>query len=489
MTVRKHNSNSKIFEYKGKPLVLLCATEHYGAVMNRPFDYKKYILECCDKKQNYTRLFLLFRELQCADNPYSTCKPESPDYIAPYKRTGPGLACDGLPKYDLNEWNDEFFTRLHEFMRLCEENDIIVEVTLFSDSYSQHLFELLPVCSENNINGLPHVDFRQVMSRQVPELFSVQEKYVKKIITELNRYPNFFYEICNEPAAFNPVTVTPSEMNDWQDKIIEVIRREEKNMKNVHMIAAEECWLFDPEDAANKHVICPTEYMFGGMDIDIVNIHPHPRYLFSGNTYDLGLFMSKQLRIEGLKRFCMNTYHKDRVLSIDEDNIASLFKDYEGWTIHRKRAWTAVMCGAHYDYIDFSILWNSPRGTEESRSRIRTWFKYLQEYIAGIDIVSCRPLSDVIIDKPDHVTDCVLGKEGADYHIYLADNRELYEEGFGSTLSGSVTVNIPAGKYIVTFFAPEFGKSISRNSVILPKNFIELPEFTHDLVVTVEKKG
>ena len=83
--------------------MLLCATEHYGAVMNRPFDYKSYLQHCHETGQNYTRLFLLFRELQTPVNPYSTCKPESPDYISPYIRSGPGLSPDGQLKFDLRQ--------------------------------------------------------------------------------------------------------------------------------------------------------------------------------------------------------------------------------------------------------------------------------------------------------------------------------------------------------------------------------------------------
>lgn len=41
--IRSHPDNPKLFEFRGRPLVLLTATEHYGAVMNRPFDYKAYV--------------------------------------------------------------------------------------------------------------------------------------------------------------------------------------------------------------------------------------------------------------------------------------------------------------------------------------------------------------------------------------------------------------------------------------------------------------
>ena len=33
MTVRIHPDNPKLFEFNGRPLVLLCATEHYGEVV------------------------------------------------------------------------------------------------------------------------------------------------------------------------------------------------------------------------------------------------------------------------------------------------------------------------------------------------------------------------------------------------------------------------------------------------------------------------
>ena len=116
--IRIHPENRKVFEYRGRPRVLLCATEHYGAVMNRPFRFERYLADAREKGQTLTRLFTLFRELQTPINPYSTCKPESPDYISPFRRTGPGRALDGQPKYDLKQWNPEFFDRLTDFCPL-----------------------------------------------------------------------------------------------------------------------------------------------------------------------------------------------------------------------------------------------------------------------------------------------------------------------------------------------------------------------------------
>jgi len=104
LPVRVHPANPHLFEFRGKPLVLVTACEHYG-VMNRPFRFERYLTDTTEVGINYTRLFTLFRELQSAANPYSTCKPESTDYIAPFERVGRERALDLQPKYDLDRWN------------------------------------------------------------------------------------------------------------------------------------------------------------------------------------------------------------------------------------------------------------------------------------------------------------------------------------------------------------------------------------------------
>lgn len=148
--VRVHPDNPKCFLFRGAPMVFLTATEHYGSVMNRPFRYERYLADAAAKGITYTRLFLLFRELQSAQNPYSTCKPESPDYIAPFLRTGPGKALDGEFKYDLNQWNPEFFSRLEKFLDLASHYGIVVELTLLSNTYEPPTLATRIVCPSAN---------------------------------------------------------------------------------------------------------------------------------------------------------------------------------------------------------------------------------------------------------------------------------------------------------------------------------------------------
>src|SRR5436190_4212843 len=157
--IRIHPDNRKLFEFRGRPLVLVTATEHYGSVMNRPFQFERYLADAAEKGMTLTRLFMLFRELQTAINPYSTCKPESPDYIAPFARTGPGRALDGELKYDLDQPNAEFFDRLQRFMTLASDYGIVVEVVLLSNTYTPDVWALNPLNARNNINGLEEIEW------------------------------------------------------------------------------------------------------------------------------------------------------------------------------------------------------------------------------------------------------------------------------------------------------------------------------------------
>ena len=52
-----HSDNPHYFEYRGKPVVLITSAEHYGAVINLDFDFRKYLDTLVADGMNYTRVF------------------------------------------------------------------------------------------------------------------------------------------------------------------------------------------------------------------------------------------------------------------------------------------------------------------------------------------------------------------------------------------------------------------------------------------------
>lgn len=484
--IRIHPENRKLFEFRGKPLALLCATEHYGAVINRPFRYERYLADAAAKGQTLSRLFCLFRELQAPVNPYSTCKPESPDFIAPFPRTGPGRALDGEPRFDLEQWNPEYFERLHGFLSLASEYGVIVEVVLFSNTYGDHIWALNPLNPVNNItlDDSLSVKWQEYMCCRHQPILDWQRAHARKIVEETNQYDNIVYEICNEPGSFLPSEENlpdAGEVNAWQSQFIDLVRQTEAKLPQQHLIAGQEAFTYAPWEQ-------PSDKTFGELGFDIVNMHPLPNTTFAGTGYDMGTFMSKQLKLGAVRDFALETYDQEKPLNYDEDNVATCYLDPDGWTIHRKRAWTTLFCGAHYDMIDFSILPRRETGTEESQRGIRTWMGHLSQFIHSVDLARARPLRDWLRATPDDTIESALAVEGEDYCIYLADGRELDQDGWGEEICGSVEMDLPDGEYRVSCYGPATGMYSPNVRVAGGRGTsLELPVFQHDLVVRIRR--
>ncbi len=494
LPIRIHPQNSKLFEFRGKPLVLVTPTEHYGAVMNRPFRFERYLADAADKGITLTRLFVLFRELQVPLNPYSTCKPEGPDYVTPFERTGPGRALDGELKFNLDRPNAEFYDRLHRYLSLASDYGIIVEVVLLSNTYNDRVWSLNPLHASNNVNGLPEAHWQEYVTMRHEALFERQAKHVRRIVTEANRYDNVIYEICNEPGVHSAGKAgdpSPEDVNAWLSALIHVVRETETDRINQHLIAGQESYTAYDEPPPLQQ---PSDRSFHELDYDVVNMHPLPNTLYSGQNYHMGDFMSKQLRLRALRDYCLATYGEPKPLNQDEDNIASQYRDFDGWTIHRKRAWVTLLSGAHYDYIDFSILPWQETGTPESQRHIRSWLGYLSKFIHSVDLVRAKPLPGFLKAQPEHTLEAVFGVEGEDYCIYLADERELQAArglddvppGAGTPISGEIVFDLPDGDYEAAGYDPTTGQySPGMRLTGGADTRLSLADFTHDTVVRV----
>jgi len=55
--IRLHPANPHYFLFRGKAVALITSGEHYGAVLNRDFDYHRYLATLEADGLNYTRLF------------------------------------------------------------------------------------------------------------------------------------------------------------------------------------------------------------------------------------------------------------------------------------------------------------------------------------------------------------------------------------------------------------------------------------------------
>ncbi|MCF6357531.1 MAG: glycoside hydrolase family 5 protein, partial [Draconibacterium sp.] len=257
-----HPENPHYLYYKGNPTVLITSAEHYGAVLNADFDFRKYLQTMHSEGMNYTRIFTgSYIEIPGSfgiEN--NTLAPKLGSFLAPWKRVAEAGLYKGEKKFDLSKWNPEYFERLDKFIALANELDIIVEVTFFSSTYQDASWKRHPFNPENNINGLPqNLDRKKSNTLENGILTNFQKELVGKLVTELNSYDNIFYEIQNEPWSDDPQKVmrtlrtlnpNPGKENwfkwaekasdaslEWQKQMAQVIVETEKQLPQKHIIA------------------------------------------------------------------------------------------------------------------------------------------------------------------------------------------------------------------------------------------------------------
>ena len=480
--IRRHPENPRYFLYHDRPLVLITATEHYGAVINRNFDQVAYLDEAAARGATLSRCFLLFRELEHYGlNPHSPCKPAPVEYVAPFARTGPVYAPDGFPRFDLDRWEPEFFTRLHRFLDEARQRDIIVELTLFSNTYAPEVWKLNPFNMHNNVNGVGDIDWQDYTSMRDRGLFERQLAYVRKIVEEVNGYDNIYFEVCNEPFGDFPGHASVADVEACEDAIRATIHEVEDQLSRRHLVFQVSVERVRGDNALDVLVEEPT--------VDAINIHDYQQITFRDIPLPpLTRFMQRDLRLARIRHLWTTCWDAAKPLIFDEDNSATNALDEQAWTIHRKRAWMTVCSGGHYNMIDFSIQsGGQEQGSPAARATIRTWLAHLSTFIHGVDFVHMRPEPNFCLSLPPFTAAATLGRSGEEYIVYLADAREIDETGLGEPCGGTFACALPDGSWEAHVFSPVEG-TYAAATLPFDGDRLDVPDFTHDIVLHIRPR-
>ncbi|MBM3853752.1 MAG: hypothetical protein FJ399_11440, partial [Verrucomicrobia bacterium] len=173
----------------------------------------------------------------------------------PWKRTGPGLAADGLPKFDLKQLDPAYFVRLRQRVEAAGKRGIYVAVMLFegicfrSKATDWHGHPVHPSNNINGIDGDADGDGKalEVQSFAIPAIVEIHRDYVRRVIDTVNDLDNVLYDISNE-SLFTPVIV------DWQEKMIGFINEHQARMPKRHPVGMTNLVAYGngpPKEAAN----------------------------------------------------------------------------------------------------------------------------------------------------------------------------------------------------------------------------------------------
>ena len=123
----------------------------------RPLEFAAYVKMLVDYNHNFTLLWATelptFRGL-----PTTASSP--PDFSVtpqPWRRTGPGTASDGKPKFDLTRFNQAYFDRLRGRVQQLHAAGIYAGVYLFSGEFLlrfRFAGDGYPLTGSNNVNGI-----------------------------------------------------------------------------------------------------------------------------------------------------------------------------------------------------------------------------------------------------------------------------------------------------------------------------------------------
>jgi hypothetical protein len=419
-----------------------------------PFDYTAYLDFLVQHHHNFMRLWV-------SEN--AAWVPSTTDKIIfdplPYQRTGPGVALDSGPKFDLRKFNQAYFDRLRERIVAAGNRGIYVSVMLFQgwsidkkpdrpgNPWPGHPFH-----RDNNINGLDgdlngNGQGEEIHTLLLSPVTALQEIYVRKVIDMLNDLDNVLWEISNESHGGS---------TEWQYHMVNYIGNYEAQRPKQHPIGMTFQWP-------------------GGNNSD----------LFASSADWIsprsdGVFMDHQLR-DSRKVIITDT---DHVQKVEEDRI---------WV------WKSFLKGLNPIYMDYSL--ESDLSREPARKamgdtlayskRVNLAAMFPHSHLASTGYCLANPGSEYLIYLPSGAIIKGHGYRALRWLSRFSENKALRWVTQRGGLNSTVTVDLSAttGTLYVEWFNPSTGSIISEGTTTggIRRDFVA--PFVSDAVlyITVNK--
>lgn len=411
-----------------------------------PFDYDRYLDFLAAHHVNFFRLWA-WEQARWA--PWTT----SDDYYffpgPVYRRTGPGVALDGRPKFDLRQLYPAYFERLRARVQQAGERGIYVSIMLFNGWAIDNAHSSLrrgnawhghPFNRQNNINGVdgdPNGNDGGEETHQllVPAVTAYQEEYVRRVIDSVNDLDNVLFEISNESYANS---------KQWQYHMIDFVHAYEAGKPQ-------------------RHPVGMSQYQWPGSNAE--------------------LFASPAEWIAPWQELPDSAYRDDppvtdgrKVVIVDTDHLWGIGGD-------RSWAWRAFLRGAQPSFMDgydgasvgcgapapFDVRTASlrdiakdllrrqarPEGWQPDAAQwvsLRRNLGYIRDWADRIDLARMRP-------RPELASTgyCLAAPEAdpAEYLIYVMDSR----------VPVAVDLRYTAGRLMAEWFDPGTGRRLSGQPV------------------------
>jgi hypothetical protein len=460
------SGNTHYFLFRGKPTVLITSAEHYGAVVNRKFNYESYFAWLAMYGLNYTRIYPGYlTELPDKWIKGNTLGLKSDEVIMPWKRSNePGYAMGGN-KFDLNNWDEDYFTRLRNFVSAAAKKDIVIEICFYNAQYLD-CWPLCPLFYKNNIQGIGNCHFNDAQTLDHPDLLAREADYVAKITKEVNQFDNVILEICDEPT----INGTPlDKAGKWLDYMINVVVNTERSLPKKHLIAQQ---VEGPLNGA----------------CDFSN---DPRISVITCQYD---YWALGEQLGGLKGLDLK-YQLKKPVELNETYYYPVWYKGDSIADSRVEAWEFIVGGgSSFNHLNGQYTNENPSGDTPDNRKLCNSLKVLKEFIYDLDFTKMHPDKQFISGGiPENAFCRSMSWPGNQYAVYIHHSQCTKDSAAYTVIPGNykheIIVKLPDGKYKADWIEPASGVILGSEIIDSKNNTQKLatPLYSIDIALKIKK--
>jgi hypothetical protein len=466
--IQVHPRNSHYYLFRGQPTILITSAEHYGAVINKDFDYVTYLNALEAYGLNYTRIWpgalLEVVGEYVKDN---TMGPKPRRTIVPWARSNEPSCVYWGNKFDLDRWDPEYFARLKDFITKAAERDIIVEVCFFNSQYS-HRWPLSPLYYENNIQGVGKCDFKDAQTLEHADLVQRESEYVAKITQEVNAFDNVILEICDEPALHTSY----EEAGPWVGRMLEVVHNAENELPKKHLVA--------------QMVQGP----FGGP----IDFSDSPLLSVIVGQYVWGSEAGRE-QMGGMKCLDYEYGHEKPIEQNETPYYPFQYGSGDAVAASRVEAWEFIVGGgASFNHLNSRFTVEDPAGRTPDNARVLGSLRNLKDFIYSFDFVKMRADKNFVVSGVPEGAYCRgISQPGEQYALYLhhseLDGHKEYYIVQPGHYQETLVLDLPGGTYKADWVDAASGSALSTVTFAHQggNQDFSTPEYSVDIALRIKR--
>ncbi len=396
-SLKPWTSNPKYWQYKGKPVLLLGATDNDNLYQSP--DMMDQLDLLVKNGGNYIRNTMSSRD--------------SLD-VWPFKMLDNG-------NYDLNDWNAEYWSRFENLLKAADKRAVIVQIEVWDRfDFSRGPWKLNPLNPENNINydslvGMsswypkhPATDVQPffhtisgmpLYSPSLDEVRKYQELYVDKLLKYTLQFGNVLYCMNNE-------TSTPKEWGMyWMDYISNRAAEADKKVYVTDMFDH----YFTPQSCDNCNYEIETPELYQFVDVSQIN----SRNFDQMHWDSLKWIVEARNRVEPLRPVnCVKTYggmNSSWGSGSNQDGVERLVR----------QMLLGVAAGRHH---------RGPHGNGNNENALAS-LRSIRKIEESVKFWDLEPAMEILGDRTDN--EAYAARNGDEHYVIYFP------------LDGSVTVELP----------------------------------------------